>query len=526
MSTERLKDEVNNNNGVVNHYKDPIITSSTHASKKKAPRNKFSFICAIMASMTSALLGYDIGVMSGAVIFIKEEMRITDVQVELLVGTLNIYALVGSALAGRTADWIGRRFTIVVAAANFFVGAIVMGLATNYTLLMVGRFIAGIGVGYACMIAPVYTTELAPTHSRGFLASFPEVFVNVGVLLGYISNYGFSKLPPNLGWRFMLGVGAIPALLLAVNALLMPESPRWLVMEGRLADAKRVLNKISNSTQEAQDRLNDIKEAAGISRDNHNDVVQVPKQAHGGEGVWKDLIIRPTRPVRHILLCALGIHFFQQAVGFDTVVLYSPRIFEKAGITSTNKKLLATIAVGVIKTMFIVVAMFLLDRIGRRPLLLTSYAGMVISLVTLGGSLTVINRDPTRSIPWAVGLAVVTVLSAVAFFSIGAGPIAMVYSAEVFPLRLRAQGISLGMAVNRVVSGAISMSFLSLYKAITIGGAFFLFAGIAAVGLVFFFLFYPETQGKTLEEIEGLFGNFVSWRSSTYSSQRRQESEG
>ncbi|CAN1229139.1 Polyol transporter 5 [Linum grandiflorum] len=316
----------------------------------------------------------------------------------------------------------------------------------------------------------------------------------------------------------MVGVGAIPSVLLAVNALLMPESPRWLVMEGRLADAKRVLLKISNTAREAQDRLEDIKEAAGIPR------VRKKSNNGGGEGVWKDLIVHPTRPVRHILLCALGVHFFQQAVGFDTVVLYSPRIFEKAGITSTHEKLLATIAVGVIKTLFILVAMLLLDRIGRRPLLLTSYAGMVVSLATLGGTLKVINQDPTRNIRWAVGLAISTVLSAVAFFSIGAGPIAMVYSAEVFPLRLRAQGISLGMAVNRVVSGVISMSFLSLYQAITIGGAFFLFAGIAAVGFVFFFLFYPETQGKTLEEIEGLFGNFVGWRSASGDGVKKGES--
>ncbi|CAN1229127.1 Putative polyol transporter 1 [Linum grandiflorum] len=491
-----------------------MINTNVAVDEKKPPTNKFAFICAIMASMTSALLGYDIGVMSGAVIFIKEEMRLTDVEVEILVGTLNVYALVGSAVAGRTSDWIGRRYTIVIAAANFFTGALLMGFATNYAFLMAGRFVAGIGVGYACMIAPVYTTELSPTHFRGFLASFPEVFVNIGVLLGYISNYGFSKLPQHLGWRLMVGVGAIPSVLLAVNALLMPESPRWLVMEGRLADAKRVLLKISNTAREAQDRLEDIKEAAVRKKSNNG----------GGEGVWKDLIVHPTRPVRHILLCALGVHFFQQAVGFDTVVLYSPRIFEKAGITSTHEKLLATIAVGVIKTLFILVAMLLLDRIGRRPLLLTSYAGMVVSLATLGGTLKVINQDPTRNIRWAVGLAISTVLSAVAFFSIGAGPIAMVYSAEVFPLRLRAQGISLGMAVNRVVSGVISMSFLSLYQAITIGGAFFLFAGIAAVGFVFFFLFYPETQGKTLEEIEGLFGNFVGWRSASGDGVKKGES--
>ncbi|CAN1297097.1 Putative polyol transporter 1 [Linum perenne] len=423
--------------------------------------------------------------MSGAVIYIKEQFRISDVKVEILVGLLNI----------RVSDKIGRRKTIVVAAAIFFLGSILMGFATNYAFLMVGRFVAGIGVGFACMIAPVYTAELAPAASRGFLTSFPEVFINVGILLGYVSNYAFSKLPHHLGWRFMLGIGAVPSVFLAVSVFGMPESPRWLVLQGRLADAKRVLVKTCTTPEEAQLRLNEINKKSD------------------GEGVWKELIIHPTRPVRHILMCALGIHFFQQGAGLDAVVLYSPRIFEKAGITGDNEKLLATVAVGIVKTLFILVATFLLDRVGRRPLLLGSFAGMITSLATLGMCLTVIGQDPTKKIKWAVGLCITTVLSAVACFSIGAGPVTGVYSTEIFPLRLRAQGMSLGIATNRVVSGVITMTFLSLYEAITIGGAFFLFAGISTVGFFFFYLFYPETQGKTLEEIEGLFGNFIHWRS-------------
>ncbi|CAN1297094.1 Polyol transporter 5 [Linum perenne] len=458
------------------------------------------------------LLDLDIGVMSGAVIYIKEQFRISDVKVEILVGLLNIYSLFGSFIAGRVSDKIGRRKTIVVAAAIFFLGSILMGFATNYAFLMVGRFVAGIGVGFACMIAPVYTAELAPAASRGFLTSFPEVFINVGILLGYVSNYAFSKLPHHLGWRFMLGIGAVPSVFLAVSVFGMPESPRWLVLQGRLADAKRVLVKTCTTPEEAQLRLNEIKEAAGIPEHVNDDVVQVSKKSDG-EGVWKELIIHPTRPVRHILMCALGIHFFQQGAGLDAVVLYSPRIFEKAGITGDNEKLLATVAVGIVKTLFILVATFLLDRVGRRPLLLGSFAGMITSLATLGMCLTVIGQDPTKKIKWAVGLCITTVLSAVACFSIGAGPVTGVYSTEIFPLRLRAQGMSLGIATNRVVSGVITMTFLSLYEAITIGGAFFLFAGISTVGFFFFYLFYPETQGKTLEEIEGLFGNFIHWRS-------------
>ncbi|KAH1120376.1 hypothetical protein J1N35_003536 [Gossypium stocksii] len=498
------------NNGISISVAADNKTVADFEVSKKPKRNKFAFACSILASLASILLGYDIGVMSGAIIYIKDDLKINDVQVEILVGILNLYCLIGAYIAGRTSDWIGRRYTIVVAASIFFVGALLMGFATNYAFLMVGRFVAGIGVGFALLIAPVYTAEVSPASSRGFLNSFPEVFINIGLLLGYVSNYAFSKLRADLGWRVMLGAGAIPSVFLAIGVLTMPESPRWLIMQGRLGEAKTVLNKTSDTKEEARGRLSDIKAATGIPEDCTDDIVQVQKQTHG-EGVWKELFLHPTPVVRHVLICAIGIHFFQQAIGLDSVVLYSPRIFEKAGITSSDHKLLATMAVGLSKTIFILVATFLLDKIGRRPLLLISSGGMVVILATLGFSLTIIGHSDNK-ITWAIGLCITMVLSSVAVFSIGMGPIAWVYSTEIFPLRLRAQGASIGVAVNRVTSGVISMSFISLYEAITIGGAFFLYAGIALVAFFFFFTFLPETQGKTLEEMEGLFGKLVGWK--------------
>ncbi|XP_020217200.1 polyol transporter 5 [Cajanus cajan] len=474
--------------------------------QKKPKRNKYAFACAMLASMTSILLGYDIGVMSGAAIYIQRDLKVSDVKIEILLGIINLYSLIGSCLAGRTSDWIGRRYTIVFAGAIFFAGAILMGFSPNYSFLRCARFVAAIGIGYALMIAPVYTAEVSPASSRGFLTSFPEVFINGGILLGYISNYAFSKLTLKLGWRMMLGIGAIPSVLLAVGVLAMPESPRWLVMRGRLGDATKVLNKTSDTKEEAELRLADIKQAAGIPESCNDDVVEIAKKSTG-EGVWKELFLYPTPAVRHILIAALGIHFFQQASGVDAVVLYSPRIFEKAGITNDTDKLLATVAVGFVKTIFILVATFMLDRVGRRPLLLSSVGGMVLSLLTLAISLTIIDHSD-RKLMWAVGLSIAMVLAYVATFSIGAGPITWVYSSEIFPLRLRAQGAAAGVVVNRTTSGVISMTFLSLTKAITIGGAFFLYCGIALVGWIFFFTVLPETRGKTLEEMGGAFGKF------------------
>jgi len=333
-----------------------------------------------------------------------------------------------------------------------------------------------------------------------------QVFINVGILLGYISNYALSKMTLKLGWRMMLGIGAVPSMFLTVGVLAMPESPRWLVMRGRLGEAKKVLNKTSDTKEEAQQRLAEIKEAAGIPENEEGEVVEVSKR-NRGEGVWKELFLDSTPAIRHMLMATLGIHFFQQASGVDAVVLYSPTIFEKAGITSDTYKLLATVGVGFVKTMFILVATFMLDRVGRRPLLLSSFGGMLLSLLTLAVSLTVIHESKKKPI-WVIGLSMVMVLSYVASFSIGAGPVTWVYSSEIFPLRLRAQGMAVGVVVNRTTSGVLSITFLSLSKAITIGGAFFLYSAIAAFGWLFIYTVLPETRGKTLEEMDSSFGKF------------------
>ncbi|ERM94341.1 hypothetical protein AMTRI_Chr04g189530 [Amborella trichopoda] len=470
---------------------------------KKPKRNKYALACAFLASMASVLLGYDTGVMSGAAMFIKDDLNINDIQVEILVGSINIYALIGSAFAGWTSDWIGRRKTIAFAGAIFFVGSVIMGFAPNYALLTAGRVVAGIGVGYALMIAPVYTTEVAPTSIRGFLTSFPEIFINGGVLLGYVSNFAFADLSLQLSWRMMLGVGVVPSVFLIVGGLVMPESPRWLIMQGKLGAAMKVLLKTSDSPDEAQLRLSEIKLSAGIPNDTDGEIVSVPKR-HDGEGVWKELILHPTPAIRRILIVAIGMHFFQQASGIDAVVLYSPRVFRQAGIKKKNHLLGATIAVGASKTFSVLIATFLLDRMGRRPLLFISLGGMIISVCGLGFGLTMIAHTDEK-LEWAITLCIVTILLYVAFFEVGLGPIAWVYTSEIFPLRLRATGVSIGVAVNRLMSGVNGMTFISLYKAITVGGAFFLFAGICFLAFLFIFFFLPETNGRTLEEVSDLF---------------------
>ncbi|KAL0561251.1 hypothetical protein IC582_001673 [Cucumis melo] len=477
---------------------------------KKPIRNHFAFLCSIVASLSSILVGYDIGVMSGAAIYIQQDFNISDVQVEILVGIISLYSIIGAIVAGITSDWLGRRYTIVLSAALFFFGAIFKGFAPNYHFLMFGRFVTGVAVGSASLIASVYTAELAPTSSRGCLYTFPEVFVNVGILIGYVSNFAFSKLPTSLGWRFMLGLGIIPSMFLGIVVILiMPESPRWLVIQGRINEAKQVLIRTSDSIEESLQRLADIKTVVGIPTSYDDDVVQVPKQSTHGSGVWKELFLHPTPAVLHILTTAVGVNFFVEATGMNVVVSYSPRIFEKAGISSSDHKLLTTMGVGITKTVFVLIATVLFDRIGRRPLLLTSIAGKTISLIVLGVGMTIIEKSEEKN-TWVVALCVAMVLTDVSFYSIGMGPMCYVIS-EIFPLKLRSQGVSVAMITNRIMDSIVGMTFLSLYTAITIGGAFFLYGAFGVVGFIFFYVVLPETRGMELEELEGLFGKFL-WK--------------
>ncbi|CAM0880046.1 unnamed protein product [Alopecurus aequalis] len=346
-----------------------------------------------------ARLRYDVGVMSGCIIFIQKDLHINEVQQEVLVGCLSFISLLGSLAAGRTSDAIGRKWTIGLAAAIFQVGAAVMTLAPSFAVLMAGRLLAGIGIGFGLMVAPVYISKISPAALRGSLASFPEIFISFGILLGYVSNFAFAGLPDHINWRVMLAAGILPSISIA----------------------------------------------------------------------------------------------------------FVLTIFRDAGIATEGQLLAATVAVGLSKTVFIVIAIALVDHVGRKPLLYISTIGITACLATLAAALSLLARG---ALPGgvAIALAILTVCGFVAFFSVGIGPVNMVLSSEIYPLRLRAQAVAVGLAVNRLTSGAVAMSFLSICRAVSVAGAFTAFAAVSAFSVLFVHRFVPETSGKSLEQIESLFG--------------------
>lgn len=269
-------------------------------------------------------------------------------------------------------------------------------------------------------------------------------------------------------------------------------------MQNRVEEAKTVLLKTNESDAEVEERLAEIQLAAGTSNG----------EKYEEKAVWREFL-SPSPALRRMLVTGIGIQCFQQVTGIDAVVYYSPAILKEAGLHGNSKLLGATVAVGITKTVFILVAIFLIDKLGRKPLLYVSTIGMTICLFTLGITLAFLKGGP-----FGLDLAVLSICANVAFFSVGIGPICWVLTSEIFPLRLRAQAAALGAVGNRVCSGLIAMSFLSVARAITMSRTFFIFSAVSAISVAFVYGCVPETKGKSLEQIEELFQGEQVWEGS------------
>ena len=329
-----------------------------------------------------------------------------------------------------------------------------------------------------------------------------QIASNSGILLSYIADFALAGLPTTLSWRLMIGIGAVPPLFLAVAAALaMPETPRWLVLHGHPDEARRVLARLAG---DADRRLQEIVAS----------VREASSKSCAGEsppGVWREILVRPTPAVRRVMVAILGLQVFQQACGVAAMVLYAPRVFSHVGITSDRAVLGATVLLGAVKTVAIVVPLFLADRLGRRPMLLASAGGMAASLLVLGFS---VRAPPPAAAAaatwWAAATCVAAAAAFMATFSLGFGPVISMYGSEILPLRLRAQGTGIGTAVNRVMSAVVGMTFISMYEAVGMAGTFYIFAALTAAAWVFVYACLPETKGRSLEEMESLFDTAVA----------------
>jgi SP family arabinose:H+ symporter-like MFS transporter len=432
---------------------------------------------ALTVALGGFLLGFDATVISGVVPFIREYFSLSgaggDLKLGFAVSSLGWGAMAGNAIAGPLSDRFGRRRVLLGTALMFVLSALLAASSTTFASFVAARIIGGLAVGCAILIAPVYIAEIAPAGKRGGLVSLNQLMIVIGISASFFSNY-FLLQTGEHNWRYMLGVQMVPAMLYFSLLWLVPESPRWLLLKGRDADALQVLRQIGGE-QQARENLRQIRESLAIK-----------SVSRGFRGLLDSRL-------RLIMTVALGLAFFQQITGINAIFYYLPTIFAEAG-DGVNDAFRQAVLVGVVNVAMTVVAIWLIDRLGRKPLLIAGIAGMALALF---------------AISWAFGqdgynarLVLIAIIGFVASFAISLGPVMWVLLSEIFPNEQRAAAISVAGFWNALVSATVTMIFPAASSTLGPGGTFLAFALFASAALLFVVLLVPETKGRTLEQLE------------------------
>ena len=438
-------------------------------------RNGFLYLATIIASLSGLLFGYDTGVVSGAVLFLKIQYHLSATMEEIVTSIVLVGAIFGAVGSGRLADTLGRRPLMIATAAVFLVGVLVTAFTPNIATLIAGRIIVGVGIGIASYLGPLYISEISPASKRGGLVAINQLLLTLGILMSYFVDYGFSA---SSAWRWMFGLAVVPAAALGVGMLLLPESPRWLLQKGRVAKATAALERFNGGADVHA-------EIAGIRRDVH---------APGNHGGWRDLIASKVRPA---LIVGLALAAFDQLTGINTIIYYTPTIFQLAGFGSAAHSILASVSVGVVNLLMTAVAVGLVDRVGRRPLLLWGLTGMIVGLALVGLSFDLhsLGRLPGY-------LAAFSLILYVGAFAIGLGPVFWLMISEIYPLSVRGLGMSIASLANWGFNLLVTLTFLTLTHILGLSWTFWAYA-LVTVGAWFFAKrFVPETKGRSLEQIE------------------------
>ena len=435
----------------------------------------FRFLLAI-AALGGLLFGYDTGVISGALLFIRTEFGLSPTMQGVVVGIALVGAAAGAAFAGSLSDRFGRRSVLLVTGVIFVVGAIAAALATNTATLLIGRIAVGVGIGFASMLTPLYLAEMAPAESRGALVSLNQLAITCGILVSYIVGYLFALSGQ---WRWMLGLGAFPGAILACGMLVLPEFPRWLAGHGFPAEAEAVLRRLRGKTSDIQAELNELR---------------TDLRREGQLAGWRELM---NPDVRAPLIVGIGLAIFQQITGINTVIYFAPVIFQAAGISSASSAILATAGVGVVNVAMTLVAIRLIDKVGRRGLLLSELLGMTLCLVLLGLGFAI--GSSSSSLGWLTAL---SLAAYVGFFAIGLGPVFWLLISEIFPLYIRGRGMGVATIANWGSNLLVTVTFLELIVVLGRPGTFFLYAALSMVAYAFTWFRVLETKGRSLEAIE------------------------
>lgn len=434
--------------------------------------NRNLLFATVVSAVGSFLFGFDTAVISGTTKFITHFFNLTDATLGMTVSIALWGTVIGSIAVGKPGDMFGRRLMLSVCGALYFISALGCALAAGWYTLLAARFLGGLAIGAASVMAPMYIAEISPGRLRGRLVAVAQFNIVLGILVAFFSNY----LLVNVGadnWRWMFGVMAIPAALFFLLLFFVPESPRWLVKKNEVEKAKTVLENVGAANVEA--------ELANI--------ISSLKQ-EGGQGMTKLLQKKYT----FVIMCAVLLAVFNQLSGINVIMYYAPMIFEKAG-ASTNAAMLQAVAVGITNMIFTIIAMFFIDKFGRKTLLLVGAVGMFLSL----SGAAIHYYDETLFGSTGV---VVFIVGFIAFFAFSQGAVIWVFLAEIFPNKVRSKGQALGSFTHWIMNAIIGLVFPIALTSFGGGNVFMFFAVMMIPFFFFVWKVMPETKGKSLEELE------------------------
>jgi SP family galactose:H+ symporter-like MFS transporter len=435
--------------------------------------NRFLYVAALISALGGMLFGYDTGVISGAILFIKGQFALSSTMEELVVSSVLVGAVVGVAFGGTLADNIGRRKVIILAAVIFILGSIIAALAQAIAWLVAGRVVVGIAIGLASFTSPLYISEVSPASRRGSLVSLNQLAITVGIVLSYLVDFALAGIQ---GWRWMFGLAIIPAAILGMGMFFMPDSPRWLMKHDESDKARDVLRRIRGYSN-VDDEMKEIQESLG------------KQSSH-----WSELFNPLVKPA---MVIGISLAIFQQVTGINTVIYYAPTIFQFAGFKSASSAILATMGVGIVNVLMTAVAIGLIDRVGRRPLLLTGLIGMAIGLGLLGFAFMLPGQQSILGL-----IAAGSLMLYVASFAIGLGPVFWLLISEIYPLKIRGLAMSVATEANWGSNLIIALTFLTLIQLLGETGTFWLYGLVSILAWLFAYFLVPETKGRSLEEIE------------------------
>jgi sugar porter (SP) family MFS transporter len=453
-----------------------------------SPMTRWLKLVALVVMVAGLLFGYDQGVISGALVGIKKDFSVGTLALEIITSWVTLGALAGALVAGELADRLGRRKAVLWAALLFIVGAAIEALAPGLAVLVAGRLVVGFGVGVASVAAPLYAAEMAPTHLRGRFVSMYQLAITIGIFVAYLVDEFLSSGDT---WRLMLGLSAVPGALLLLAMWPLPDSPVWYEKKGRRVDATDALTRV-RPDEDVAENLATI------------DASLAENQASWGE------VFSPQW--RAPLMIGVGLALFQQLTGINAVIYYADNIFAAAGFSSAGSQTAATTwAIGGVNVLLTFVAVAWVDKLGRRPLLLTGLVGMGIALSTIAICFAdlhhvTVNSAAATNAPSDTGVIMLgAMMLFIGSFAFSLGPVVWTVINEIYPSSVRGRGVAVATAANWGAAWLVTQFFLSLTDLLGESGTFGIFAFMCGVAFVFVWRVLPETKGRTLDDIQQMW---------------------